>query len=409
MSTNRIISVQFNTLGKSYHFSVPGTIEVIKDSFVVVSTSHGRQVGRVVNPLVTNPTNNAEIQPIERIANDEDMAIREVLNQKESEALDVIVKFLHESKYQNVKAVSVEYGFESNRITIFLNYDNDSNFDIKTFLRDISKNFRDSRIEVRQVGPRDMAKAISGLGACGIEKRCCSRFLTEFSSISIKMAKSQDISLTPGEITGMCGRLRCCLIYEHDAYEAARANLPKRKKVVQTPFGEGKVVQVLPMADAVVVDVPDRGPTTFTRTELETGVMEIVAPSAIVDLEPHQFADDVQMMRLADSPKPETRIEAQGRRDNQQRQSRRDQRQNERRSVGDRSHSPRNSITQGRTQGNRQPPNEPSVSTGQPALPRTDRAKRPDRSKVAGQLSTDQVVENQPTERPRGNFRRRRK
>jgi cell fate regulator YaaT (PSP1 superfamily) len=409
MSTNRVISVQFNNLGKSYHFSVPENVEVSKDNYVVVSTSHGRQVGRVVNPEVTNPNNTTEIQSIERVANDEDMAIREVLNQKEAEALEIVIKFLRESKFQNVKAVSTEYGFESNRLTIFLNYDNDSNFDIKTFLREISKNFRDSRIEVRQVGPRDMAKALSGLGACGIEKRCCSRFLTEFSSISIKMAKSQDISLTPGEITGMCGRLRCCLIYEHEAYEAARANLPKRKKVVQTPLGEGKVVQVLPMADSVVVDVPERGPTTFTRTELETGVMEETKPKPVVDAEPQHFADDVQLMRLADSPKPEVQQPPQNRRGNQQRQGRRDQRQGENRPAGDRPQTPRNPNAQDRSQGNRQKPGDQTTAPSQLGTPRTERPRRPDRPKDVAQTTTDQAGENQLAERPRGNFRRRRR
>ncbi|MGB4595101.1 MAG: regulatory iron-sulfur-containing complex subunit RicT [Anaerolineaceae bacterium] len=409
MSTNRVISVQFNKLGKSYHFSVPETVEVTKDNFVVVSTNHGRQVGRVVNAEVTKPNNSNEILPIERVANDEDMAIREVLNQKEAEALDIVVKFLRESHFQNVKAVSTEYGFESNRLTIFLNYDNDSNFDIKAFLRDISRNFRDSRIEVRQVGPRDMAKAISGFGACGIEKRCCSRFLTEFSSISIKMAKSQDISLTPGEITGICSRLRCCLIYEHEAYEAARANLPKRKKVVQTPFGEGKVIQVLPMADSVVVDIPERGPTTFTRVELETGVMEEAKVKPVVDLDPHQFADDVELVRLATSPKLPNQSPTQSRRDGQLRQGRREQREGDRRPSVDRSNTPHNPNTQGRPQGNRPRPSDQAVTPGQTSAPRIDRPRRSERPNHAAQPTTDQVDENQSIEKPRGNFRRRRR
>lgn len=305
MLINRVIAVQFNKLGKLYYFSAPKELSLTCDSYVIVNTSHGRQIGRVAKAEVSEPTNQTEIQPIERVANDEDMAIREVLIQKEAEALEIVRRYLRESSFQNVKAVSTEYGFETNRITIFLNYDNDSNFEMKTFLRDISKNFRDARIEVRQIGPRDMAKALSGLGACGIEQRCCSRFLTEFSSISIKMAKSQDISLTPGEITGMCGRLRCCLIYEHEMYEAARANLPKRKKLVQTPLGGGKVVQVLPLADSVIVDIPESGPRTFTRTELETGVMEESKIKLAPVEEPQHYVADVEFMHLDSSLKSE--------------------------------------------------------------------------------------------------------
>ena len=110
-----------------------------------------------------------------------------------------------------------------------------------------------SVVELRQIGPRDVAKLLGGMGACGIENRCCSMFLTEFSPISIKMAKEQGISLTPSEITGMCGRLRCCMVYEYEQYVEARNQLPKRGKRVVTPLGEGKVVDVYPLRQAVVV------------------------------------------------------------------------------------------------------------------------------------------------------------
>jgi len=112
-------------------------------------------------------------------------------------------------------------------------------------------------VELRIVGPRDVAKMLCGMGACGIESRCCSRFLSEFSSISIRMAKEQGISLTPTEITGMCGRLRCCLIYEYEMYVQARQGLPKRNKRVITPKGEGKVLDVSPIRQAVYVELLD--------------------------------------------------------------------------------------------------------------------------------------------------------
>jgi hypothetical protein len=223
------------------------------------------------------------------------------------------------------------------------------------------------------------------------------------------MAKSQDISLTPGEITGICGRLRCCLIYEHEAYEAARANLPKRKKVVQTPFGEGKVIQVLPMADAVVVDVPERGPTTFTRTELETGVMEEAKIKPVVELDHAQFAEDVELMQLATSPKPLSQPSNQGRRDNQRQQGRREQRPNENRPVGNRPQTPRNDTPREGYQGNRQRPGGQTNVSGKPGTSRTDRPRRPDQPKTEPRIQSNQTGETPVTERPRGNFRRRRK
>ena len=124
-------------------------------------------------------------------------------------------------------------------------------------------------LELRQIGPRDAAKLIRGMGACGLETRCCSKFLMEFSSISIRMAKTQDISLTPSEITGMCGRLRCCLMYEYDQYVEAIKTLPKRKRKVTTPLGEGRVVQILPLRQSVVVSLPEIGPREFTKYELD--------------------------------------------------------------------------------------------------------------------------------------------
>ena len=110
-----------------------------------------------------------------------------------------------------------------------------------------------ARIDMRLIGPRDTAKIIGGGGACGLTERCCSRFLTDFSPISVKMAKEQGLSLNPQEITGMCGRLRCCLLYEYEQYVEARKQLPKRNKEVGTPHGNGKVIDVLPLKDAVLV------------------------------------------------------------------------------------------------------------------------------------------------------------
>ena len=144
--------------------------------------------------------------------------------------------------------------------------------DLKTLKRDMQKKFSSPQVEMRQIGPRDVAKLLGGMGACGLETRCCSKFLTEFSPISIKMAKEQGISLTPTEITGMCGRLRCCLVYEYDQYVAARKELPKRNKRVVTPKGEGKVTDIIPMSNTIMVllDSEERGyPVPFQREDIQ--------------------------------------------------------------------------------------------------------------------------------------------
>ena len=324
MSDKKIISVQFNNSGRAYDFTAPAELEITRDSYVVVNTVRGLQIGKVLNPDAQSTNPNLELVGIERVASDEDLAIKEVLGQKEAEAVEKVSEFLRHSRFQDVKIISAEYSLDSSRVTLFLNYDAETNFDIKGFLRESSHLFKSSRMEIRQVGPRDMAKMISGLGACGIEKRCCSRFLKDFSSISIKMAKAQDISLTPNEITGICGRLRCCLAYEYPTYEEALKNLPKKKKLIQTPLGEGKVSQLIPMADTVIVWIPELGNRKFTRQELESGVMAEKAPEPerIHTFEDHANAD-VEMLKLAPIPEP-TRPARQDQRNSKGRNPRRD-------------------------------------------------------------------------------------
>ena len=304
MSETNYIGVQFKPIGKTYSFTLPENLEVERNTLVVVNTVRGKQIGRVAMINLAQPENSSEVQPIERIANEEDLQRKAEITAKEEEVVTAVAKYLRDPGHEGVKVVDAEYSLDYSRLTIYLNYETSTDFNPRNFIRDVSHMFKDCRIEVRQVGPRDAAKSISGIGSCGIEKRCCSRFLTEFSSISIKMAKSQDISLTPMEITGICGRLRCCLAYEHDAYEEARSKLPKKKKMVSTPLGEGKVLQVMPLKDSVLIDLPEKGPREFTRIELETGILEEKAtPVVAKDFTFSEENEDVEVVRL-ESPKP---------------------------------------------------------------------------------------------------------
>lgn len=131
------------------------------------------------------------------------------------------------------------------------------------FQKAIREEFPGMRCDFHKIGPRDVAKFFGGLGACGLEIRCCTRFLCEFQSISIKMAKIQNISLTPSDITGMCDRLRCCLNYEYGQYEEILKGLPKRNQRVLTPSGEGRVVDLIPLQEKVVVQIGEEGLKTF--------------------------------------------------------------------------------------------------------------------------------------------------
>lgn len=270
MSQSNIIGVQFEEVGKNYYFDASRFPDLAQGDPVVVRTSRGLQLANIsqVN-LDVKDLDLQSFKAVERPATPQDLLQRKALLMKEKETTDKIRELLIKQGLSAVKVVSVEYSLDGNRLFILLNSDTSVNYNIKKVHQDVQKLVTNVQLEIRQIGPRDAAKLIRGMGACGLETRCCSKFLTEFSSISIRMAKTQDISLTPSEITGMCGRLRCCLIYEYDNYVEAIKTLPKRKRKVITPMGEGRVVQILPLQQAVIVDLPSIGPRQFSKEELD--------------------------------------------------------------------------------------------------------------------------------------------
>lgn len=270
MKQKFIISVQFEDVGKNYFFDATHFPDLKPDDPVVVRTSRGLQLAKVVQiNLDQADLDMNSFKSVERPATPQDLLLRKDLALREQEIIEKIRKHLVDIGLAAIKVVSAEYSLDGNRLFILINSDTSVNFNVKHFHQDIQKIIGDAKLEVRQVGPRDAAKLIRGMGACGLETRCCSKFLTEFASISIRMAKTQDISLTPSEITGMCGRLRCCLIYEYDLYVESIKTLPKRKRKVVTPYGEGRVIQILPLQQAVIVDLPNIGPKSFTKEELD--------------------------------------------------------------------------------------------------------------------------------------------
>ena len=192
--------------------------------------------------------------PILRPATPRDLALRQHWEMQQDEALAKCQSKATEiGGYEDVKFVGAQYNYDGSLLTFMFTAEDRVN--PGKLWGELNASFP-AKIEMRQVGPRDVAKLLGGYGACG-ELRCCSTFLTDFSPISIKMAKAQGISLNPSEITGMCGRLRCCLVYEYEQYVEARKHLPKRNKRIGTPFGEAKVIDVHPLQDAVTVITED--------------------------------------------------------------------------------------------------------------------------------------------------------
>lgn len=174
-----------------------------------------------------------------------------------------------EMKIPSIKIIAAEFSFDGSRLSFLYSSESGDKVDLRSLRKGMQKLYPQSKVEMHQIGPRDVAKIIGGMGACGLETRCCSMFLTEFSPISIKMAKDQGISLTPSEITGMCGRLRCCLVYEYEQYVEARKQLPKRGKRVITPTGEGKVIDVFPLRQAVLVSLESGGHSEFQKDDIQ--------------------------------------------------------------------------------------------------------------------------------------------
>jgi cell fate regulator YaaT (PSP1 superfamily) len=264
-----VVGIRFAEIGKSYHFDASSVPQIKVGDRVIVETSRGKQLGEVVQ-IIENATPIPEgWKPIERIATPRDLVLRRAWAQKEVEAMIICREHASRLRLHGVKVVAAEYSFDGTRLTFMFSTESEDKADLKSLRHDMQKQYQPSQVEMRQIGPRDVAKMLGGMGACGLETRCCSKFLTEFSPISIKMAKEQGISLTPQEITGMCGRLRCCLVYEYEQYSAARKELPKRNKRVVTPMGEGKVVDVSPLLMTVRVELLGTGVREFEREEIE--------------------------------------------------------------------------------------------------------------------------------------------
>ena len=261
-----VIALRFQKVGKVYHFDASDCRDVQVGDYAIVDTSRGRQLGEIVQILQDPPPPPEGIwKPILRRATPRDLVIRQLIQQKELEATINCRAKTAELGIPGVKIVASEYSFDGSRLSFLYSTEAERKVDLKKLRNAMQRTYPRSQVEMRQIGPRDVAKILGGMGACGLENRCCSKFLTEFSPISIKMAKEQGISLTPSEITGMCGRLRCCLVYEYEQYVEARKQLPKRGKKVVTPIGDGLVLDVFPLKQSVLVEIEGKAPQEFAH------------------------------------------------------------------------------------------------------------------------------------------------
>ena len=233
----KIIGVRFNRLGKIYFFD-PKWLEVKKGENVIVETSQGEEIAEVVVPnrLVEEEKITTPLKKVLRLASQRDLKHAEECRKKEKEAFEVCKKKIKEHGLE-MTLTDVEYKFDNSKILFY--FTADGRIDFRELVKDLAAIYK-TRIELRQIGVRDEVKRIGGNGVCGRELCCCS-FLRDFETVSIKMAKEQNISLNPSKISGNCGRLMCCLKYEQDVYEDKLKRLPNVGAIVKTPDGEGEI------------------------------------------------------------------------------------------------------------------------------------------------------------------------
>ena len=237
----KVIGVRFRTAGKIYFFA-PGKLEIKRGDNVIVETARGVEFGRVVSGP-REVKDEEVVQPLKsviRMASDQDRKTVEKNKQKEKEAFKICLEKIRKHKLE-MKLIDVEYTFDGNKILFY--FTADGRIDFRELVKDLAAVFR-TRIELRQIGVRDETKIKGGIGICG-RPLCCSTYLTEFSAVSIKMAKEQNLALNPTKISGVCGRLMCCLTNEEETYEMLNSQLPSVGDTVTTKEGLTGVVHSL--------------------------------------------------------------------------------------------------------------------------------------------------------------------
>lgn len=235
----RVISVKFRDGGKGYFFD-PGELEIKEGDGVIVETARGIEFADVVSPVqeIDEGRVVAPLKGVIRVATDYDRELRDTNRAKEKDAFDTCVRKIAEHGL-DMKLVDVEYSYNGSKVMFY--FTADGRVDFRELVKDLAGVFR-TRIELRQIGVRDEAKMLGGLGSCG-RPVCCKAFLSDFAPVSIKMAKEQSLSLSPTKISGICGRLMCCLKYEQDCYESMRRQMPRPGRDVRTPDGDGTVLE----------------------------------------------------------------------------------------------------------------------------------------------------------------------
>lgn len=253
----RVVGVRFKSAGKIYYFD-PDDFDIKVNDKVIVETARGIEFGEAVVGVreVADEEIVAPLKKVIRVATDEDIQHAEENARKEVEAFKICQQKIKNHNL-GMKLIDVEYTFDNNKVLFY--FTAEGRVDFRELVKDLAAVFK-TRIELRQIGVRDESKMVGGLGVCG-RALCCNSFLGEFQPVSIKMAKEQGLSLNPTKISGTCGRLMCCLKYEQDAYDDAISRMPKIGAIIETPDGQGVVMEVNLLREVVKVKL-DKGNET---------------------------------------------------------------------------------------------------------------------------------------------------
>lgn len=262
-----IIGVRFKNMGKVYYFDPAGNT-FQKGDYAVVETARGLECGEVAlaNCEMDDKELGKPLKPVVRVASEADVTRMKENAEKEKSAMKVCAEKIAAHGLE-MKLISAEYAFDGSKILFY--FSADGRVDFRGLVKDLAGYFH-TRIELRQIGVRDEAKMLGGLGICG-QPLCCSRFLADFQPVSIKMAKEQGLSLNPTKISGTCGRLMCCLKYEQEAYSSLIKITPRQGALVNTPDGRGTVVDVNLLTGILKVRLeqsPDSPPVTLSRDDV---------------------------------------------------------------------------------------------------------------------------------------------
>ncbi|MBQ9511041.1 MAG: stage 0 sporulation family protein [Clostridia bacterium] len=268
-----VVGVRFKDMGKVYYFDPCGISASVGDD-LIVDTARGLEFGNVAvaNKIVEAKEVVLPLRAVIRFATDEDKNKNAENKKKEKEAFDICLERIAFFGLE-MKLVECEYTFDNSKLLFY--FTSDGRVDFRELVKDLAATFR-TRIELRQIGIRDETKMIGGLGVCGMPF-CCKRFLDDFGQVTIKMAKEQNLSLNSQKISGACGRLMCCLRYEHNVYEEEIRKTPKVDSIVDTPDGRGVVCETVPLAGIVKVKFSD-GEQQYIRQYHRDNISVVTTP-----------------------------------------------------------------------------------------------------------------------------------